>query len=128
MGSGGVTRPNAKHWGASEWATYCEKRVAIWEHKMGLGRTESKRRAMEDVVAHWLQLHPAGISDARQGCVHGRSGDLSVDSLLPVLAPGGHVWVHEGCLEAWQRERQNKAQLALQELGIVLSNSDKLGA
>jgi hypothetical protein len=36
--------------------------------------------------------------------------------LLPVLAAGGHVWVHGRCWEDWQTARRGQAIAAIREL------------
>jgi len=107
-------------WDAADWQAYFDERAAIREHDGGLPSGEAQHLAFEDAVTHWLCLHPAPASDPRHGCVHCDSGDGAGDTLLPVLAPGGHVWVHDRCWGPWQRARRHEAQEALRRFGLSL--------
>jgi hypothetical protein len=117
---GGVTGGEGQPWSACDWQAYFEERAGIREYDGGLPRTEAEHLALEDSVTHWLCLHPAPASDPRHGCVHCGAGDQPSKTLLPVLAPGGHVWVHDRCWEPWQRARRHDAQEALRRLGLSL--------
>lgn len=88
---------NSESWDAADWLAYFEERAAIREHDGGLGWREAEELAFEDVVRHWLWLHPASASDSRQGCFHCGIVDQVGSPLLPMLASGGHVWVHDQC-------------------------------
>jgi hypothetical protein len=105
-------------WDAGDWQAYVDERAAIREHDGGLRRRDAERLAFEDAITHWLCLHPAASSDPHQGCVHCGVGDRSGNTLLPMLAPGGHVWVHDRCWESWRASRRYEAQEALRRLGV----------
>ena len=115
-----AANPPGALWDARDWQVYFEERAGIREFDGGLPRTEAEPLALEDAVTHWLCLHPAPASDPRHGCVHCDSGDGAGDTLLPVLAPGGHVWVHDRCWGPWQRARRHEAQEALRRFGLSL--------
>jgi hypothetical protein len=103
-------------WTAADWQAYFDERAGVREHDGRLPRAEAERLAFEDAVAHWLRLNPASASNPRHGCIHcGRSDDTG-NTLLPVLAPDGHVWVHNGCWEAWHSARTRLARLQLKEV------------
>jgi hypothetical protein len=118
-GGDGVTGGEGQPWSACDWQAYFEERAGIREFDGGLPRTEAEPLALEDAVTHWLCQHPAPASDPRHGCVHCGSGDGAGDTLLAVLAPGGHVWVHDRCWGPWQRARRHEAQEALRGLGLA---------
>jgi hypothetical protein len=105
-------------WEAAEWQAYFDERAAVHEHDGGLSSVEAERLAIEDTITHWLCLHPAPATDPRRGCVHCEAGDQAANTLLPVLAPGGHVWVHDQCWETWHSLRRQEAREALSCLGI----------
>ena len=118
--SSGADKPD---WDAADWQAYLDERAAIREHDGGLPRSAAERLAFEDAVAHWLCLHPAPATDPRRGCVQCGRGDQASNTLLPVLAPGGHVWVHDRCWEAWTSSRQHEAREALRRLGLEPAGS-----
>jgi hypothetical protein len=101
---------------AADWQAYFDERAAIREHNGEFPRAEAERLAFVDTVAHWLCLHPAPATDPHRGCVQCGRGHQANDTLLPVLAPSGHVWVHDQCWEAWNCSRRHQAEGALQEL------------
>lgn len=111
-------------WDAAEWQAYYEERAATRAHDGHLSQGEAERLAFEDTVTHWLCLHPAPATDPRQGCVHCGPGDQVGNTLLPVLAPGGHVWVHDRCWESWHTARRQHAREALRLLGLSLADQE----
>jgi hypothetical protein len=100
------------------WQAVYAERAAIREQQGELSRAEAERLAFEDAVTHWLCRHPAPATDPRRGCVQCSGGDQANDTLLPVLAPGGYVWVHDQCWEAWTSFRRRQASEALRGLGV----------
>jgi hypothetical protein len=110
---------NSEPWDASDWQTYFDERAGICEHDGTLSQTDAERLAFDDVVTHWLCLHPAKASDPRQGCVHCGQREQPGDVLLPVLALGGHTWVHDECWAPWHLQRRREAADALNNLGLV---------
>jgi len=103
-------------WGAERWCAYFEERAAMREFEGGLPRAEAERLAFEDTLAHWLCRNPAPPSEPHRGCVHCGGRDGVGQALLPVLASGGHTWVHEGCRAAWLAQRRDQARRALTSL------------
>jgi hypothetical protein len=107
-----------REWDAPDWQVYFHERAAIREHDGRLSRREAEHLAFDDTVTHWLCLHPAAASNVSAGCDQCRGAEEPGNSLLPVLAPGGHVWVHDRCWSAWQDHRRAAAEAALQQLGV----------
>jgi hypothetical protein len=105
-------------WDAVVWQAYFVERAAIRELDGHLARAEAERLAYEDTITHWLCHHPALATDPRRGCVHCSGGEHVGDTLLPVLAPDGHVWVHDRCWETWHMLRREQASHVLQRLGL----------
>jgi hypothetical protein len=118
--SSGADKPE---WDAADWQVYLNQRAAVREHDDRLSRAEAERLAFEDAVTHWLCLHPAHATDPRRGCVQCGEGDQAGNTLLPVLAPDGHVWVHDQCWEAWSASRRQDARKVLRHLGLELAGS-----
>jgi hypothetical protein len=110
-------------WDGTDWRAYLDERAAIREHNGKLSQAEAGRLAFEDAVTHWLCLHPAPATDPRRGCVQCSGGDQAGNTLLPVLAPGGHVWVHDQCWVAWTSFRRHEAAKALRHLGLEPAGS-----
>lgn len=80
------------------WRHHYEERAAIREHDGGLSRADAEAGALADCVARWRVLNPLPASDDR-ACVH--CGEARPDT--PVLAPGGHAWLHRECPGANER-------------------------
>jgi TubC N-terminal docking domain len=110
-------------WAAADWRAYFHERAAVREHDGGLSRPEAECLAFEDAVSHWLCLHSAAATDPRHGCVYCGRSDQDGNILLPVLAPGGHVWVHDRCGEPWHATRRREAATALHSLGVYAAAS-----
>jgi hypothetical protein len=104
-------------WTAADWQAYVDERAAIREYDGGFPRTEAERLAFDDAVGHWLSAHPAPAS-APEHCVHCCGGPRTYDELLPVLASGGHVWVHNKCWSVWYAARRLEAVAMLQAIGL----------
>ena len=115
-----ASSPLPEVWELDEWQAYVGERAAIREHDGRCQRSDAERLAIEDAVTHWLRLHPACPSTPDQGCVHCGSREKPSDALLPVLASGGHVWVHNRCWEHWHAARRQQAREALRLLGLSL--------
>jgi hypothetical protein len=113
-----TTSENSR-WDAADWQAYGDERAAVREHDGGLLRGEAERLAFEDTVAQWLCLHPAPASDPQEGCAHCGGREWPGNSLLAVLAAGGHLWVHDTCWRDWQAHRRRQASMALQRLGLA---------
>jgi hypothetical protein len=95
-------------WTAADWQAYFDERAAIREYDGGFTRTEAERLAFDDAVGHWLSAHPAPAS-APEHCAQCCGGPRTYDELLPVLASGGHVWVHNKCWSVWYAARRLEA-------------------
>jgi hypothetical protein len=113
------TRSEDSRWNAADWQAYFDERAAVREFDGGLPRGRAEQLAFEDTVTQWLCLHPAPASDPQEGCVHCLGGEQPGNSLVAVLAAGGHRWVHDTCWRDWQAERRNQASIALQQLGLA---------
>ena len=111
-------------WGPADWQGYFEERAAIREYDGGFARSEAERLAFADMVACWLSAQPVPAS-AYERCVHCGGGHRSYDELLPVLASGGHVWVHNACWTEWYGLRRQQAAAALRAAGLVLPASGR---
>lgn len=92
------------------WRDYFEERAAIREHDGGLSRADAEAGALTDCVARWRAFHrlPASGDGA---CVH--CGKPGPDT--PVLARGGHAWLHRGCWAAMNAVRERETRRAVLE-------------
>jgi hypothetical protein len=98
------------------WRHCFEERAAIREHDGGIPRAEAEAGAMADCVARWRALNPLPAS-GNGTCIH--CGMPQPDT--PVLACGGHAWLHKGCWLAMDAARQCEAETAIR---AALSGSD----
>jgi hypothetical protein len=105
-----ASSPTRESWSAADWQAYFEERAAIREFDGRLPRVGAERLAFDDTVAHWLSAHPTSASDVEQ-CAH--CGYRTRGELLPVLASGGHVWVHNKCWSDWYAARTREAVAAV---------------
>jgi len=112
--------PEDGRWQAADWQAYFDERAGIREHDGSLPRAEAERLALEDATAQWLRLNPAPASDPRYGCVHCGLGEQPGNTFLPVLAPGGHTWVHDACWERWRAVRVQQAWIELEKAGLSI--------
>jgi hypothetical protein len=96
---------------AADWREYFEERAAIREHDGRLSRRDAEAGALADLAAHWLALNPLPVStDA--ACVHcGGAGPE-----MPVLAAGGHAWLHRACWAPMNGERGAQAAAMVRAL------------
>jgi hypothetical protein len=113
-----LLRSPTRAWSVEDWCALFARRTAIHERKFGLDRADAERHALDDLITEWLTCHPPTCSNAAAGCVYcgGPNGDGKV--LLPVLAGGGHTWVHDRCHQHWMETRSSEAREALASLGI----------
>src|SRR5215207_7385803 len=111
------TSPNRDSWSPADWRAYFEERAAIREYEGGLARDQAERFAFEDTVSHWLSAHPAPATPPDQ-CVHCRHTQRTNDVLLPMLADGGHTWIHKGCWSEWYSARRREAVASLRAAGV----------
>lgn len=98
-----------------DWREYFEERAAIREHDGGMSRADAEVGALADCVARWRALNPLPAS-TDSACIH--CGKARPDT--PVLACGGHAWLHRACwapLNAAQNEAARKAVLAALVIG-----------
>ena len=112
----GSDRTDTGSWCAQDWTYHYEERAAIVEHDGELPRHAAERMALADTINHWLVQHPPEPTDGGSGCVH-CGADLGEDG-VPVLAGGGHTWLHSACHQPWLADRRRLAAEALRILGI----------
>ena len=112
-------------WGPEDWRAYFDERAGIREHDGKLPREEAECLAFEDTISQWLCRHPPIATAPEQGCVHCRACDREANPLLPVLASGGHTWVHDRCHAEWLAQRRGQAR---RELHRVVGPSPTLAA
>jgi hypothetical protein len=100
-------------WIASDWQAYFDERAGVREYSAKIPRFDAERMAWDDAVTHWLCLNPATRTNVQDGCVHCQGPEEHQNTLLPVLAPEGHTWVHDHCWRSWQALRRRTASNAL---------------
>ncbi len=94
---------------AERWRDLFEERAAIREHDGGLSRAEAEAGALADLARRWRSENPLSASDGA-ACAHcGKRG-----SDTPVLAHGGHAWLHRECWRPMDEVRQQEALAAVQ--------------
>ena len=78
----------------------------------GVARTDAEARAAEEVGQIWLAKNPLGPSSRSAGCV--QCGGTNPDT--PVLANGGHAWLHHECWPLLMRRREADARAAIHSI------------
>ena len=96
---------------AQRWRDVFEERAAIREYDGGLSREDAEAGALDDLVTRWRCEHPLPASDAA-ACAH--CGKRGPDT--PVLARGGHAWLHKACWGPMNEARQKEALVAVKVL------------
>lgn len=92
------------------WRDYFEERAAIREHD-GISRAAAEAGALADCVARWRALNPLpGSGDG--ACV--QCDKARPDT--PVLALGGHAWLHRECWAPMNAARNEIAFAAVRAL------------
>lgn len=104
-----ATPPTLKN--VSWWRAYYDERAGIREHDGGLSRPEAEAGALADCVARWRALHALPAADDGV-CAH--CGGPGPDT--PVLAVGGHAWLHRRCWPAMDAEGERVARTAVAAL------------
>ena len=120
--------PERDSWAPSDWQAYFDERAAIREFDGGSVRLEAERLAYEDALAHWLSMHPPCPTPPDR-CMHCGEAERRNDMLLPMLAVGGHTWIHDNCWTAWDGARRREGLALLQTMGLtapVASSSGEL--
>ena len=96
---------------SERWRDMFEERAAVREFDAGLSRADAEAAALLDLAQIWQCENPLPASDAA-ACVHcGRKG-----ADTPVLARGGHAWLHRQCWGPMNAERQQEAVAAVRAL------------
>lgn len=93
------------------WRNYFEERAAIREHDGGMSRIDAEAGALADCVARWRALNPFPAS-GDGACV--QCGKARPDT--PVLARGGHAWLHRECWAPMNAARNAMAFAAVRAL------------
>ncbi len=96
---------------AERWRDLFEERAAIREHDGGLSRTYAEAGALADLARRWRSENPLSASDST-ACAH--CGKRGPDT--PVLARGGHAWLHKACWGPMDAARQREALDTVQAL------------
>jgi len=94
-----------------EWREFFEERAAIREHDGGMSRIDAEAGALADCVARWRALNPLPAS-GDGACV--QCGKARPDT--PVLARGGHAWLHRECWAPMNAARNAMAFAAVRAL------------
>jgi hypothetical protein len=90
------------------WRDYFEERAAIREHDGGASRADAEAGALTDCAAQWRALNPLPASGDHI-CIH--CGQARPD--MPVLARGGHAWLHRACWAPMNAKRDETARKAV---------------
>ncbi len=90
---------------SADWREHFEERAAIREHDGGASRADAEAGALADCVARWRALHPLPAS-GDGACV--QCGKPGPDT--PVLARGGHAWLHRECWTGMNAAREAEAR------------------
>ena len=109
--------PTRDSWTPADWLTYFDERAAIREHMGRIAREIAEPLAFDDTVAHWLSAHPHSATPPDR-CVHCGQPQRHKDVLLPMLAEGGHTWIHNGCWSEWYSARRREAVASLRAAGV----------
>jgi hypothetical protein len=112
------TSPTRASWSSADWQAYFDERAAIREYDGGLARDQAEGLAFEDTVSHWLSVHPAPATPPDR-CVHCGHTQRTDDVLLPMLAEGGHTWIHNNCWTEWYATRRSVAIATLNAMGVA---------
>jgi hypothetical protein len=99
------------HTEARRWRDLFEERAAIREHDGGMSRAAAEAGALADLAQRWRSENPLPASDAA-ACDH--CGKRGPDT--PVLARGGHAWLHKACWGPMDAARQREAMGTVQAL------------
>jgi hypothetical protein len=94
---------------AERWRDLFEERAAIREHDGGLSRAEAEAGALADLATRWRCENSLPANDGA-ACAH--CGKRGPDT--PVLARGGHAWLHRECWRPMNEVRQQEALAAVQ--------------
>ncbi|MGE0742741.1 MAG: hypothetical protein AB7O98_15485 [Hyphomonadaceae bacterium] len=114
IGNDGAQHPAEHERTAHEragWCDYFEERAAIREHDGGMRRADAEAGALADCVARWRALNPLPAS-GDGACV--QCGKARADT--PVLARGGHAWLHRECWAPLNAARNEMAFAAVRAL------------
>lgn len=114
--SASVRRPAvAGNSGQSEdlrWRHDFEERAAIREHDGGMSRADAEAAALLDCAALWRSRNPLPPTGPNDPCCH-CDLPMTVEDRTPVLAAGGHAWLHRHCWAPMNEARQQEALVAV---------------
>ena len=100
------------------WHAYFDERAAIRQYDGGYGRREAEHLALEDTIAHWLQINPPHASDQHCGCIHCGRPEQAGNPLIAYPVQEGYAWVHNWCWRLWINALRNEAADTLLSMGI----------
>jgi hypothetical protein len=93
------------------WRDMYEERAGVREHDGAMSRGAAEAAALDDLVQLWRSENPLPASDAAACAYCGKRG-----ADTPVLARGGHAWLHKPCWGPMNEARQQEAMAAVQAL------------
>jgi hypothetical protein len=106
--SGGFSK---NHTEAQQWRDLFEERAAIREYDGKMSRADAEAGALVDCVQRWRALNPLPAS-GDGACAH--CGKRGPDT--PVLARGGHAWLHRDCWGPMNEARHRHALVVVRAL------------
>ena len=118
FGPGSALENNSKRAPAEDphgWRDYFEERAGIREYDGGMSRTGAEAGALADCVARWRALNPV-LASGDGLCV--QCGKAGPDT--PVLAGGGHAWLHREC---WGPMNTSRNEIALAAVRALLGDA-----
>lgn len=101
--------------GAGRWRHDFEERAAVRQIEGGLSRPDAEGEALLDCAAQWRCEHPFAPSRPTDPCVH-CGLPMKIEERTPVLAGGGHAWLHRRCWVPMDAARQTAALEAMMDL------------
>jgi hypothetical protein len=105
-------------WDAEDWRAYFEERMAIAVFDGGISELDAKTQALRDAATHWQAMNPLPADPLGQLCA--ACGGALGTYALPLLARGGHIFVHDGrCHRALLDRRKSEAIVVLKSYGIL---------
>lgn len=87
----------------TRWRDYFEERAAMRENGDGISRAEAESAALHDCAQRWRAENPLAPAPQSSCARCGRA--VKAADAMPVLAAGGHAWLHADCYPAMREDR-----------------------